>query len=331
MEKTIVNRYYWADILRIGAIFAVIIQHLSPALYNTYYMESNILVSITDWCVPIFVMLSGMFTLTPEKDLPNKKLIHKILHLVVALCFWSIIYGIFYYNTIQHDGSYTVMSIIGPIVWKRLPWYHLWFLYMIIGLYILTPLLRSWIKNASNNNIKYFLLLCFLFNTITYINHFLPAKIHHLLPSISAFVGYYVLGYYLSKVTIKRTYRYILYTLSAISCFFIIFTNQMTGEYPHSYDINSSPLVAIMSMGVFVGVMNLPTSFKCNSMLLSALSSLTLGIYLVHDMFIQYIRVPSIIDSALGTTILNAAVIFILSAIVAFLLQKIPIVGKYIT
>lgn len=223
------------------------------------------------------------------------------------------------------------MSIIGPIVWKRFPWYHLWFLYMIIGLYILTPLLRSWIKNASNNNIKYFLLLCFLFNTITYINHFLPSKIHHLLPSISAFVGYYVLGYYLSKVTIKRTSRYILYALSAISCFFIIFTNLITGEHPHSYDINSSPLVAIMSMGVFVGVMNIPTSFKCNSMLLAAISNLTLGIYLVHDMFIQYIRVPFIIDSAWGTTILNAAVIFILSAIVAFLLQKIPIVGKYIT
>ena len=330
MEKTIVNRYYWADILRIGAIFAVIIQHLSPALYNTHYTESNILVSITDWCVPIFVMLSGMFTLAPEKDLPNKKLIHKILHLAVALCFWSIVYGIFYY-TIQHDGSYTVMSIIGPIVWKRLPWYHLWFLYMIIGLYILTPLLRSWIRSASNNDIKYFLLLCFLFNTITYINHFIPAQIHHLLPSISAFVGYYVLGYYLSKVTIKRTSRYILYALSAISCFFIIFTNQMSGEHPHSYDINSSPLVAIMSMGVFVGMMNLPISLKCNSKLLAALSSLTLGIYLVHDIFIHLIRIPYILDFACGTIILKAVVIYILSAIVTFLLQRIPIIGKYIT
>lgn len=271
-----------------------------------------------------------MFTLAPEKDLPNKKLIHKILHLAVALCFWSIVYGIFYY-TIQHDGSYTVMSIIGPIVWKRLPWYHLWFLYMIIGLYILTPLLRSWIKNASNNNIKYFLLLCLLFNTITWINHFLPAKIHHLLPSISAFVGYYVLGYYLSKVTIKRTSRHILYTLSVISCFFIIFTNQITGEQPHSYDINSCPLVAIMSMGVFVGMMNLPISLKCNSKLLATLSSLTLGIYLVHDIFIHLIRIPYILDFAWGTIILKAVVIYILSAIVTFLLQRIPIIGKYIT
>lgn len=56
------NRIPYLDLLRIIAIIAVIFQHFCPAYYGAgdYNRNAvNIMVSLTDWCVPVFVMISG--------------------------------------------------------------------------------------------------------------------------------------------------------------------------------------------------------------------------------------------------------------------------------
>lgn len=320
-----ISRLIWADLLRIIAIFAVICQHYCPAYYGSHLLATIIGVTICDWCIPVFVMLSGMFSLSPNKQFPLQK---RLLRLVVALCFWSIAYGINYF-VIQNHGSYTISSIIQPIFWKRLPWYHLWFVYMFLGLYLLTPVIRSWIAHASQKNILYFLLLCFAFNCITWINQFLPSPLHHLLPVLSAFVGYYVLGYYLSTLTITKQHRIIIYIASIAACAGIVISNQLFKLTAHTLIVNESPLTAIMSIGVFVAFKHKHFNNKWSNF--SRISLLVFGIYLVHDFFIQYLHIGLFSDIILLNIFINALSTLLISAIIIFLIRKIPFVGKLIT
>lgn len=320
-----ISRIIWADLLRIFAIFAVICQHYCPAYYGSHLLATNILVTICDWCIPVFVMLSGMFSLSPDKQFPFQK---RLLRLVVALCFWSIVYGINYF-VIQNHSSYTITSIIQPIFWKRLPWYHLWFVYMLLGLYLLTPVIRSWIEHASKQNILYFLLLCFAFNCVTWINQFLPSPLHHLLPALSAFVGYYVLGYYLSTLTITKQHRIIIYIASIAACAGIAISNQLLKLTAHTLIVNENPLTAIMSIGVFVAFKNIHFNTKWNNF--SRISLLVFGIYLVHDLFIQYLHINLFSDIIPLNIFINALSNLIISAFIIFLIRKVPFVGKLIT
>ena len=41
------------------------------------------------------------------------------------------------------------------------PFFHLWFLYMILGLYLFTPFLRKIVENTTRKELKLFVILCF--------------------------------------------------------------------------------------------------------------------------------------------------------------------------
>ena len=315
----------WADLLRVLAIVGVVYRYYCPAYYDTNPLTTNILVSMEDWCVPVFLMLSGMFALPSDKVFRLKK---RLIHIVIALCFWGILYGVNFF-VIQSHGSYSLLSIVQPLFWKRLPWYHLWFLYLIMGLYLLTPVLRSWLAHASRKNILYFLILCFAFSSVTYVNQFLPAHIHHLLPEMSAFIGYYVLGYYLSSVSICIRSRAILYGLAVLSCLCIILINYYYKVDAHTFNVYENPFTAFMSAGLFVAFQHIIFSERWRKF--TVLAELVFGIYLMHDLFIQYVHIQ-LFDNVLPINILvNALCNFSLCAVLTWLIRKVPFVGKYIT
>ena len=91
MEKSN-TRIIYADLLRIIATFAVIILHVSAAKLNELQITdynwqiSNIYDSLVRWSVPVFVMLSGMFFLDPNKEIDFNKLFSKyILRIFLAI------------------------------------------------------------------------------------------------------------------------------------------------------------------------------------------------------------------------------------------------------
>ncbi len=273
----------WADLLRVLAILGIVYGHYCPPYYDTHPLTTNIIVSMGDhWCIPVFLMLSGMFALPSEKVFRLKE---RLIHISAALCFWGILYGVNFF-VIQKHGTYTVMSIVQPLFWKRLPWYHLWFLYLIMGLYLLSPVLRCWLANASQKNVLFFLILCFAFSSVTYVNQFLPYQIHHLLPELSAFIGYYVLGYYLSKVSMCKRDRIILYVLSFLSCACIILINHYFKVHAHTFNMHENPFTAMMSVGIFVAFQHINFSERWRR--IAVLAELVFGVYLMHDLFIQY-------------------------------------------
>lgn len=56
---------------------------------------------------------------------------------------------------IKHE-SIDIINIIGSLIKGH---YHLWFVYLIIGLYLIVPLLRLWVNDTNKKYVEYFIIL----------------------------------------------------------------------------------------------------------------------------------------------------------------------------
>ena len=225
------SRIIYADIIRILSTFAVIVLHVASSKWyetpvNEYSWQIfNIYDSLTRFCVPLFVMLSGMFFLNPDKDISISEIYKKyILRLLLAIYFWGIFYQatnilIKYYLDKEIINVEIIKISIGKIILGP-PWYHLWYLYMLIGLYILTPIYRIISKYATKENLLYFISIFFIFGTcLNLVNKLLSfidsrCKIFLSIDSLVDYTGYFFIGYYLSKYDLKKMTRYIIYSLA---------------------------------------------------------------------------------------------------------------------
>lgn len=345
------ERVVYADILKIFATFSVILLHVSASKWNLVNIETfewkvfNFYDSLVRFGVPIFVMLSGMFFLKESKDISYKKIFKKyILRIFTAFLFWSIFYSMYInftnYNVFNKE---LFNKLIADIIEGR---YHLWFLFMITGLYIITPILRKIVSNDKNTT-EYFLLLWLVFTVIfPFVMKFsnvikLEAFINKLtIHLILGYVGYFVGGYYLETYTINKRIRKIIYFLGIIGiASTIIFSDLISMKEGKANGIlygYFSPNVMLTSVAVFVFFKYEISKIKFNRSSLKIINTLTscaFGIYLVHDFFIILLTengIDTILFNPVFSVPIIVVLVFTLSFIVSYLISKIPILNKYI-
>lgn len=214
------ERILYLDVLRWIATIAVIMLHVSGNFLVEYnssvgWYSSVVYSSFTRWCVPIFVMISGALFLNEDTKLSIKTLYSKnILRMVVALVVWQLLYSFAlspcadYVHAWKEQVDYNYnASPLYPLM------YHLWFLSLIIGLYVMVPVLRS---IAEGKYAVYFMIVSFLINSFHWLTTLhLPhiGLINTLfqetyLTSFIGYSGYYVFGWYASTMSLSaRHYR----------------------------------------------------------------------------------------------------------------------------
>jgi len=345
------ERIVYADILKIFATFSVILLHVSASKWNLVNIETfewkvfNFYDSLVRFGVPIFVMLSGMFFLKPDKDISYKKIYKKyILRIITAFIFWSTFYAM-YINLTKNEqiNKEIINKIISDIIEGR---YHLWFLFMIIGLYIITPLLRKIVSNDKKAT-EYFLLLWLIFTVILpiIIKFSNYIKLDILINKINVnlvfgYVGYFIGGYYLDYYTINKKLRKIIYILGLLGILStIIFTALISVKEGKANSIlygYFSPNVMVASIAVFIFFKYEISKIKLNKRslkIIKTITTCTFGMYLVHDFFIIVLT-----EQGLDTMKFNpifsvptiALLVFIFSFIISYIISKIPILNKYI-
>lgn len=339
------NRELEFDILRILAILAVIMIHVSASYIINYQPNSiqftlaNILDSISRIGVPFFVLISGTFMLDENRELTINKLSKKILKLFIILVVWSAFYALVYNF---HD--FTNAFLYGH--------YHLWYLYFIIGLYLITPILRKFVRKENINIIYYFIILSLIFS---YIPRTLDGLFSHS-DSISKFSNlfsmkfvtgltiYYLTGWLIKFDCIKlQKYKAVFNILGIFSLILIILFTQLRTKttfcsYNYFYD-SSNILVFIYSVALFIACKNYFSkkiqniTDKTRNVLIK-LSNLTFGVYLVHasilSLLTSIIKHLSIHSFILEIIILYVGTI-ILSFIICYIISKIKYLNKLIT
>ena len=350
-NEILCNRTKYFDYLRLFATFAVIVLHTSASnLYeinvNTFsWHVFNFFDSITRWCVPIFVMISGALFLS--KDISIKKLYSKyIARLLIAFLLWSAIY----YFAINSWHTITVEHAIIRIIAGH---YHMWFILMIIGLYMCVPFIKSFITNT--NYTKYYLLLSICFTSliptiILLFNDFFEATVTNITSVITETIDssdlntmfrysiYFVLGYYLSKTQITPRHRKFIYILGLIG---FISTIVLSTHCSSISQYACSKYYQYLRFNVLLESISVFTWFKHRKHtstkyypLISRLSKYSFGAYMVHVLVLeQFIYQTLHINTLSFNPILSIVSISITASIISFvisgIMHQIPIVRKY--
>ncbi|PSL40663.1 surface polysaccharide O-acyltransferase-like enzyme [Planomicrobium soli] len=288
------NRFLFLDWLRILATLAVVTLHSSTSFVLTNFHEDsfswlvgNFYESITRWCVPVFVMISGALLLNDVKTNTYKSFLSKRLSKVlVPLLGWSIIY--YGYFVFQGRYSFSLLEFAQNFSTNKIS-NHFWFIYMLLGLYLITPLLKILVQNATKRDIKYFLLLWFYASImVRLLNFYFGFSFNVELYFATSFIGYYLLGYYLMKYEISLNWRKAMYIsglIGVLATFFLTYslTIEADGKFKAFwYDYHSITVLAA-SVGLFVFMKySAANSIAPSQFLAKLINETSFGIYLAH-------------------------------------------------
>lgn len=340
------NIYYF-EWLRALSIIAVINIHVVPPTLQLFnfskfsFLIGSILALIPRSAVPIFFMISGALLLdkVEDKTIFFKKRVNKML---IPSLFWAIFYSVW----INKDNLNIVdLKLIVMKIYTGDIYYHYWFIYTILGLYLVTPIIRLFTLNASRRDIEY-LLLVWLLGTAVDMTIYKIFKIHLgiNLQYVGGFLGYFILGYYLYKYEISKTVRNTLYLLSVPIFLAAVFsTYQLTKIDNGNIDLffydYFNPITVLFSIVIFLLFKN--SKISSENKIIKLISNASFGIYLIHPIIIElldsnkfkkvfgFVIDHTLINTFMGVFITDVCVLSISLGIIWWI-KRIPIVKNIV-
>ena len=323
----------WIDLLRVMAAFLVVFAHNCDSFIAAFSSDRSSFLtgvfagSLTRPCVPLFVMMTGVLLLPVDTSMPLGEFYRKrIGRIIRPLIFWSIALPVMftaYFSTVGSGSANPMVTLAdydsAGLLAKLYTWVFnfnfdtvpLWYLYMLIGLYLVMPILSSWLARASRRDVSLLLGIWGASLFIPYLQMLAP----HLgyrgnfgnmgllgvcdwnafgsLYYVSGFTGYLVLAFYLTKWPLQWSWSKTLavsipvflvgYAITAGG--YLWFQELFPGDYAYLEIIwlFCGINVTMMTMPVFIVVQKLAVK---GSPLLTRLASLSFGVYLCHFIFV---------------------------------------------
>jgi surface polysaccharide O-acyltransferase-like enzyme len=338
----------WISNLRLIALYAVIILHCSAPLLMGYgkvpmsdWWQADFLNALVRFAVPVFVMITGALLLHREYGI-GSFLKKRLSRVVIPFLFWSLVYvGYSWYNeeiAFGNDAWANVKEVLHLLKYGSS--YHLWYVYMLIGLYFFIPVIGKFVRNATEKDILYFLIVWFAVLLITqpYLSRYNPVVDMHY---FAGFAGYLVLGHYLAfkNFNIKHL-RLWMALLFLFSVALIAVGSWLLTSYPKypgtMFYEPVNPAVVLLSGSIFMIVkFTVPIVSPVMVRIRDFAGQYNYGIYLAHTLVLYFLDDPFGISYKLCTPIisipLTALICFILSLLLVWLINKLPLVGKWIS
>ena len=299
---------------------------------------------MVQWGVPVFVMISGALFLGREQTL--QKLFKKnILRIATAFVFWSVLYACWRYF-VTHE-KHSIREMLLSIIKGH---YHMWFLFIIVGLYLIVPFLNKIVEDQKLA--VYFVILAFLFTflfpqviELIGLKYTGPSEIMNEFISkfrmefVLGYSGYFVLGYLLSRMRINKIAECVIYLLGVCGLVIRVIgsawlaRSEITTE--NVFD-GLTVSVLLCSAAVFVFAkqhFNKPFKNEKAVQALSFLSKCTFGVYLVHPLVIDCLRrfagVSALSFNPVISIPMIAILVFTASMVISAVLNIIPFVKKW--
>lgn len=292
---------------------------------STAWLWANFYDAAARWCVPVFVMISGALLLNPDKNDGFRRFYQRRAWRVVPpMVFWSVFYllwgaWMYHLQEVEMDLAAWARKITGGE-----PYYHLWYLYMLAGLYLFAPYLRLIYARCRPKQrlaaLAAILLIAMsdtLYREIMHEGHY-----GFFLVWFLPYISYFLAGRLMVEGQLRLPYPLAWLALSIIATVWgaHAFSDE-SGLNVYFYDAFGIT-VPLMSLAVFQTVLNarhLP--------LLPAVAPLTFGIYLIHPVFLDIAKQMDWYGPHTGTSWkipLTTFVIFLLSLGTAWMLRRLP-------
>ena len=343
------SRASYIDNLRAIAIIAVIALHAAaPALFLLFdkqgaqpgWWAANFYDSISRFCVPVFVMITGALLLPQVLGL-REFLQKRLKRILTPFIFWSLVYLIFFLALKVRDEGVASLQNIAPWIGTQLlqgTATHLWYVYMLIGLYLFIPIIKPWVQTASNKAILYFLII-WLITLIIGQQKIIRANTSFDLSYFGGFMGYLILGYYIADRIVLSTAKMVWATLLFVSGFLITFfctyfLGRQKGIFSESFYEYLTVNVMMMAVGIFILLKGWNPRFgPWITVCRDVVSRNGFGIYLNHFLVLSVLSHFKVDYSFLHPIASIPIITFLClasSTLLVYILHRLPY-GKYIS
>lgn len=331
----------YIDLLRVLACFLVIVNHTVKDAFIGYELDFSAtlgmaVLTFSKIAVPIFLMISGALLFEREDDYISvwKK---RILPTAVIIILFSLFVFIFI-----EKREFSLISWIASMIHEPV-FVAYWYLYTLLGIYVMLPLLQKLIHALSETDFKYLLSIWFIvFACLPFLGawHLFPyVSSYFILPILTNEVGFIFLGYYLTHFSENRKslrFYSVILLITMIFCYFYnIFETKHFGSFILLLDRACVWSSVILSICMFQIIYQLYETKKFSHMfnqIMHYAGETTFGIYLVHGITL-WLCVPiqmSLLNMGnrfLGVVIYGF-VIFIASFMLTRLIAIIPFFRK---
>ena len=200
------DREVFLDALRVMATMAVVMMHTISGVLNGGYdftgyerrvKAFHALVDATSWSVPLFLMISGYLFLKPQKTITWKDAIFKYCRRIfLALLIFGVPFAFLeIFRYVGHFEWWMVPWTLGQVATGQ-GWAHMWYLYLILILYAVTPLIKMLLERIPAKA-TYAILIALVVggSLLPFLQALLGAAKLIALPNQAIYVFYYLLGY----------------------------------------------------------------------------------------------------------------------------------------
>ena len=323
------ERVVWLDLLRFVAILMVIAAH-SVDIYNATPQENSdnsfwgaFIGSMMRPCVPLFAMMTGMLLL-PIREKADEFYRKRIPRVLFPMILWSVIYYLTPWFIGVLGGDKAVVSIFFPFEFSpsqefsdavgniaMIPFTfngyttHMWYIYMLIGLYLFMPYLSAWVEKNDQTLIRTFVALWGCSLMLPYIEQLISRDIFGVCAwnnfgtfyYFAGFAGYLLLGHLMGGGNRLRSAKAIAVgTMLYVSGFIITYSGYSTMAEQFSYEEAPdmlemfwqycSPNVVLMTIGVFLIIQRVKINSPRTQSILANITKCGFGIYMMHYIFI---------------------------------------------
>lgn len=350
----------WLDLLRVVACFMVVLSHSCDFYVGKFDDDRAEFLSGTVWgslvraCVPLFIMISGVL-LIPVRDTMSVFYRKRLSKVVIPLVIWSLISPLLYWAYQAIDPSTALYNIVTFPLNFNYTTTPLWYLYMLVGIYLILPIVSPWVQQASRSEVRTFLYIWGFTMIIPYCQLLLPFAGYEgnygntglfgvcdwnpfgTFYYFSGFLGYVILAYYMVKYPANMSWRKTLviniplfvagYLITQLS--FVEIQKFFPGDFAYLElawyftGIN----VLMMTYAVFSIFQKIEIRSERTMLWLNRIAALTFGIYLCHFIVVQmsYDLIYNYLNIAPYFKIPIAAILaFTVSGLVVWVLSKLP-------
>ncbi|MBL7154434.1 MAG: acyltransferase family protein [Phycisphaerae bacterium] len=341
----------YINVLRIITTYIVVTGHIAiwssytapPLGVDWWILKWVHLVGL--WVIPAFVMISGTLLLNnPRGESAMAFYKRRMYRIGVPVIFWSALYLVI--RVVVDKEEMTVLRA-AELVFRADPYYHLWYVWMIPALYLVTPPLRVFVKHSTSAQRILLIAIIFLLAGIySPINNLYLGNKRTIFTMFIPYIAYYMTGYEIVRADPKKIpFKYLLIAVAICAGYITLMAYPFIDRLGSSktifnflYDGFSPPQVAL-GIGIFWAVYLIGQRAKplkgIPKTAVEWMASTTLGIYMMHPLMLAFMRYKFSDESAdeglLFTLTVGPLVAFIACYLASSLILNIPYLKRTIS
>jgi hypothetical protein len=349
-------RKQFLDVFRVLATCAVVLMHVLTGATDVTDASivpeyRSLLLSVMDlvtWCVPIFLLISGYLFLNPERTLTYPVMIKKYCRrIALAILLFGVPYAAS--ELVVAERTFRIRMIPEALKMTLMghTWSHMWYLYLILFLYLITPLLKKVLRVLPVWGVVAMMAVIFLGSSVApFLNKVLDVNSIPVLPDGGVYFLYYLCGYFFAvrEVCVDKGRNVWLTAAVAVLALGMILSRTLAGfsiQMAYNY-----PFTVLLAVLLFAAGWN--GSIKKHRIPWQEAGALSFAVYLVHPVYVnllyKFVKITpftvleqcGVQSVAAGQTVLIlllaafCLVVLALATATAWVLRKIPVLRKYV-